>query len=173
MRKILLTLAAAALISTGFAPKAEASNLGLGFLWASHPVGVFFKLNEKTVIHAALRFAMFDSVSDSGDQSSSVGLGAALIYDIWSGDCWGFGFMPGFTFTNDSYEDFGGVEVESQSEILVYLWLKGHWDPCEWLSFWFGHGLTIDIYDQGDESFTDFYTEGANLADCGFTVWLP
>ncbi len=172
MRKLLLTLAAALLMGTGFAPKAEASNIGLGFLWASHPVGLFFRINDRTVAHVALRFAMLDAEDGSGDQSSSFGLGGAIIYDIWSGDCWGFGFMPGITFQNDSFEDIGTVEVDSQTEIHVYLWLKGHWDPCEWLSFWFGHGLTIDIHSNG-ESTTDFFTEGVNLADCGFTVWLP
>jgi hypothetical protein len=174
MRKLLLTLAAVLLVGTGFAPKAEASNIGLGFLWASHPVGVFFKINDRTTAHVALSFGMFDAEDGSGDLSSSFGLAGAIIYDIWTGDCWGFGFLPGIAFTNDSFEDFAdGTERDSETEIHVYLWLMGHWDPCEWLSFWFGHGLTIDIHDEGDESFTDFFTEGASLGSLGFTVWLP
>ncbi len=177
MRKLLLTLAAALLVGTGFAPKAEASNIGLGFLWASHPIGVFFRINDRTVAHVALNFAMLDAEEGSGDQSSSFGLGGSIIYDLWTGDCWGFGFMPGVTFDNDSFEDeeIGGedFEVESETDIAVYLWLMGHWDPCDWLSFWFGHGLTIDIDDESGESSTNFFTEGDNIANLGFTVWLP
>lgn len=173
MRKCLLTLVAALFIGTGLAPsQAQAGGLGLGFLWASHPVGLFFKLNDTTTAHVALRFAKFDAESGSGQQSGSIGLAAAILLDLWSGDCWGFGFAPGIAFTSDSYEDFGDVEVDGTTDIHIALWLMGHWDPCEWLSFWFGHGITIEMHSNGDST-TDFYTEGVNLGNAGFTVWLP
>ncbi len=174
MRKCLLTLVAALFMGTGLAPaKAEASGLGLGFLWASHPVGLFFNLNDTTTAHVALRFAKFDVPEGSGAQSSSIGVAAAILLDLWSGDCWGFGFGPGILFASDSFEDeFDGSSVDSQTDIVIELWLRGHWDPCEWLSFWFGHGITIDMHSNGD-SVTNFYTDGLNLGSLGFTVWLP
>lgn len=173
MRKCLVTLAAALFLSVGLAPaRAEASNLGLGFLWASHPVGLFFKINDKTTAHVALRFAKFDVESGSGQQSSSIGFAGAILLDMWSGDCWGFGFAPGVAFTSDSFEDFGTIEVDGQTEIHIRLWLMGHWDPCDWLSFWFGHGITIDMHSNGDST-TNFETEGVSLGNGGFTVWLP
>jgi hypothetical protein len=173
MRKFLLTVAASLLLATGFAPKAEAS-VGIGFLYSSTPVALFFRLNDRTAFHVGVGVDIFDTEEDSGDLKSIFSVAGTVLYDLWTGDCWGFGLAPGVIFSTASFEDDDGEERDSATEIAVLLWLMGHWDPCDWLSFWFGHGLTVTIDDDGvNDSTTNFGTDGANLGEVGFTVWLP
>lgn len=172
MRKFLVTVAASLMLAAGFAPKAEAA-VGIGFLYSSTPIGLFFRINDQTAFHVGVGFDIQDTEENSGDRKSTFSIAGTVLFDLWTGDCWGFGLAPGVLFSTDSFEDNAiGEEVDSQTDILVMLWLMGHWDPCDWLSFWFGHGLTIDIHSNGDST-TDFGTEGANLGQVGFTVWLP
>ena len=171
MRKFLVTVAASLMLATGFAPKAEAA-VGIGFLYSSTPIGLFFRINDQTAFHVGVGFDIFDTEDGSGDLKSVFSLAGTVLFDLWTGDCWGFGLAPGVIFSTASFEDAGPVEVDSETEIDILLWLMGHWDPCDWLSFWFGHGLTIDIHSNGDST-TDFGTDGGNIADFGFTVWLP
>jgi hypothetical protein len=176
MRKFLVTVAASLMLATGFAPKAEAA-IGIGFLYSSTPIGLFFRLNDQTAFHVGVGFDILDAEEGSGDQSSRFSIAGTVLYDIWTGDCWGFGLAPGLIFSTASFEDDEfGDERDSATEIDVLLWLMGHWDPCDWLSFWFGHGVSIVISDSGIEgadSETNFGTDAANIGTVGFTVWLP
>ena len=173
MRKFLVTVAASLMLAAGFAPKAEAA-VGIGFLYSSTPIGLFFRINDATAFHVGVGVDINDTEENSSDLKSVFSVAGTVLFDLWTGDCWGFGLAPGVIFSTASFEDNGaGEEIDSQTNIQVLLWLMGHWDPCDWLSFWFGHGLTISIEDDGDDSETNFGTEGANLGQVGFTVWLP
>jgi hypothetical protein len=155
------------------APIASAANWGPGFLYRSHPVGAFFGINDNATVHAALRFAKDDLAETAPDATieTEFGLAGALLWDMVGGDNWGFGLAPGVRWTMLSPKD-----GDSDMSLLFSAALMGHWDPADMVSFWFGHGVTIDYYSPGaagSDSRTNFYTEGANIADVGFTVWIP
>jgi hypothetical protein len=178
MRKFVLTIAGVAILTLTAASTASA-NWGLGYLYSDAPVGVFFGLNEQASIHVGAGFAKYDVTASSALDSSvetEFALAGALLYDIWSGDGWGFGVAPGVAFALASKV---GSDAKSDKVVVIHAHLKGHWDPTEWLSFWFGHGLDVEIFspgDVGDSSFdstTEFFTSGHNIADLGFTVWMP
>jgi hypothetical protein len=154
------------------APAANAANWGPGFLYRSHPVGVFFGINDDATIHAALGFSKVDVDGPLfQDYESEFGLAGALLWDMVGGDNWGFGIAPGGRWTLLSPED-----GDSDNQFLLSAALMGHWDPADMLSFWFGHGVNIHIFSPGApnaDSTTDFFTNGNNIADVGFTVWIP
>ena len=163
-------LIAGLLLATGLAPTANAAgDWGLGFLSSEIPVGVFFKANDRTTIHGAIDFAKYDVPSGSSATETEVAVAAAVVWDFWTASSWGFGIAPGV-----SYRNFSPQTGDSHSETRIPIQLAGHWNPTDMFSLWFSHGVVvaIDSPAQGDSQ-TDFYTNGNNVTDFGFTVWAP
>ena len=172
MRKTLMLLGAVMLLATGLSTTAHAQHAGqwgLGLLDTSFPVGVFYGINDQTVLHAGLGFNKFDVAENSGDLETQFGILVALSWDFVQGSGWGFGIIPNFAFTSRSPEGSG----DGDSFTHIGIDLGGHWDPVDAVSLWFRHGLSIDIYSppQGDSS-TDFGTSGIDLGSFGATFYI-
>lgn len=176
MRKSFL-LIASLILATGAVSTANAqTDWGLGFMYREFPVGVFVAPNDQLTIHGGFRFAQFDDKNlNVGDVKTEVGFVAALVWDFWSGSSWGFGFSPGVAYVNASPYEGDAGSIDSGSLVRIPVALKGHWDPTDNVSIWFGHGVVFDITSPigGGDSTTDWGTFGANWADLGFTIWAP
>ncbi|MEZ5065570.1 MAG: hypothetical protein R3B81_12630 [bacterium] len=172
MRKSLLLLGVS-LMTVSLASSANAAGhsgqWGLGLLDSSAPVGVFFGVNEDATLHLGLGFHKYDVPTGTVDLETEFNFLAALEYDIWTGNQMGFGVMPALGFSSMSPNEGDGA-----SNILIGLYLGGHWDPSDAVSFWFHHGLEIDLYSPpvGDST-TEFGTSGVELGSFGATFWIP
>ena len=169
MRKFFLLGATILFASSLGTPALADGELGLGFLYHTHPIGVFYNAGGNT-LHGGLAFEKNDVAEGSGALETEIGVAGAFLMNTWSGDSWGFGPAVGVAFTTQSPEGDG----DSASQTHIGIGFYGHWDPTSMVSFWFGHGVSIDIDSPpvGDST-TDFGTYGGNIADFGFTVWLP
>ncbi|MBZ0267468.1 hypothetical protein K8I85_04885 [bacterium] len=168
MRKFFLLGAAVLMASSFVAVNAEAQ-LGLGYLHYDFPIGIFYDMDGST-LGAGVGFAKNDVPDGSGFLETELGIMGFWAMDSWSGDSWGFGPSVAAGFTTMSPEGDG----DSSSMTMIELGLRGHWDATSNVSFWFSHGVDVMISSPpvGDST-TDFATSGWNIADLGFTVWLP
>ncbi len=169
MRKFFV-IGLAILAATVFSTPAAEAQTGIGYVYQSHPLGIFYNMGNGQYLHGAVRFVKNDVADDSGSLESEFGVAGAWIMDMWSGSGWGFGPSLGAAWTTMSPEGDG----DSASSTHLAIGLKGHWEATSNVSFWFGTGLGIDMYSPpvGDST-TDMALTGANIADLGFTVWLP
>lgn len=170
MRKSFL-LIASLILATGAVSTANAeTEWGLGFLSYEVPIGVFVGVNEQATIHAAFDYDKIDKKNDPEYETEFAFL-AALVWDFWHGENWGFGVSPGVM-----YRTLSPVTGDSDSFTAIPIRLTGHWNPASNVSFWFSHGLDIVIASPGDpdvDSTTNFFTNGDNLGMFGFTIWAP
>ena len=168
MRKFFL-LCTAALLATGFSASNAHAQLGIGYLYSDYPVGIYYDM-DGSYLTLGVHFKHYDVTSGSGALQNEFGAAAEWIMDMKSGDSWGFGPAVGGAFTIYSPEGNG----DSDKMYHIRVGLKGHWDPTSNTSFWMGEGITIDIDSPpvGDST-TNFSLEGFNIADLGFTWWLP
>ncbi len=167
MRKFFL-LCAAAILATGFSANNAQAQLGLGYLHSDAPVGIYYDL-DGSYLALGVGFNYYDLPSGSTSTETSFRVAGSWMMDMKSGDGWGFGPSIGAMFRNDSPKT-----GDSASWTTISVGLMGHWDPTANVSFWMGHGLDIVITSPpvGDST-TDFMTNGVNIADLGFTWWLP
>ncbi len=174
MRKSLFVLAALLLAATPALAGGHAGQNGLGLLYGDAPIGYFRGLNDDATLHIGLDLELPDGgdADDDGDLKSVFTIAAALEYDLWSGDGWGFGLFPGFAFTTASFEDVGDVSIDSATNIHLAANLGGHLDMNQHVTVFFKHGLNIDIADDGSESLTDIGTSGWNLGELGVCFWI-
>jgi hypothetical protein len=176
MKKSLSVAAATLLLALATTPAfaGHAGQMGLGLLSTSTPVGVFFGINDQTMVHFGLGFEKPDTdEADNGELTSQFSIAGALEYDLWSGDNWGFGVFPGVAFSSASFEDVGTVSVDSASEIALALNLGGHVDLASNVSVYFVHGLDISIVDSGaGDSATNIGTSGSDLGEFGVNFWI-
>lgn len=177
MKKSLFVAVAAVLVAVAAAPAQaghEGQN-GLGTLNASEAQICYFRgLDERMNICIGAGFASWDENSpfNSFDQESQFALLAALEYDLWYGDNWGFGLFPSLTFQSFSPEGEG----DSATDFLIGLYLGGHADLVDNFAVFFRHGLTIEMFDsgiEGSDSSTDIYTNAFNLGDLGVAFFFP
>lgn len=168
MRKFFL-LGAAVLLASGFTAVNAEAQVGLGYLHSDFPIGIFYDM-DGSYLAAGVGFAKNDVPEGSGFLETEFGIMGAWVMDSWSGDAWGFGPSVAAGFTSMSPEGGG----DGASSTMISLGLKGHWEAASNVSFWFSHGLDIMITSPpvGDST-TDFSTSGWNIANLGFTVWLP
>jgi hypothetical protein len=170
MRKFFL-LCTAALLATGFSANNANAQFGIGYLYQDFPVGIFYDM-DGSYLSVGVHFDHNDVASGSNALQNVFGAAAEWMMDMKSGDSWGFGPAIGGAVTVNSYE---GSNIDSGKLYNVMLGLKGHWDPTSNTSFWMGEGLRIDINSPGNniKSTTNFSLEGFNIADLGFTWWMP
>jgi hypothetical protein len=176
MKKSLSVAVAAIVLALATTPAfaGHAGQMGLGLLSTSAPLGVFLGINDMTTVHFGLGFNKPDTDdADNGELTSEFTIQAALEYDVWSGDNWGFGVFPCVQFASASFEDFGTTSVDGATAIDLGLFLGGHVDVVSNFSIYFKHGLDISIVDSGaGDSSTNIGTSGQNLGEVGVALWV-
>jgi hypothetical protein len=181
MRKSFLIGAAALVaivLSTNAAFAGHAGELGLGVLYRSAPIGIFYGVSDEANLHLGLGFDSFD-VEDGGPvlEKTRFAVAGALEYDIWSGESWGFGVFPGLLFESTSFTDppAGGTARDSMTEFHIAVSLGGHFDMGDHVTMYFKHGLAVEIVDtgfEGADSTTDFISDGWNVGELGINFWV-
>jgi hypothetical protein len=175
MKKSLSVAAATLLLALATTPAfAGHSGMGLGLLSTSAPVGVFFGLSDKTMVHFGLGFDKPDTdEADNGELTSEFTILAALEYDIWSGEAWGFGVFPSVAFSSASFEDVGTTSSDGATAIELGVDLGGHVDLASNVAVYFRHGLSVANVDSGaGDSSTNIGFHGGSLGEFGVAFFL-
>jgi hypothetical protein len=181
-------LLASLLLAMGVASTAAAQHagqIGLSVVTVDYPIGLSYGFSDKATGHLGVGFTVLDDkVLGAGDPKTRFGIAGAVNYDIWqaTGSHWGFGLAPALTFDMTSFQDGASTTFDSDKVFDILLALGGHWDPMDNMSFWFRHGVVIDMVSPGDvtsggttqsfDSTTNFGSTGDILAQFGWTAWF-